>query len=78
MKAITYDFASLSENLNAIGPDIIDTLHDIIVDYPTTAVESGFSEMGEVMQRVGVLNTLYHALKSAKETADFASSLVCK
>ena len=59
--------------------DILDTLHEIIVDYPTTAVESGFSDMGDVMRRVGVPNTLYLAVKGlTKTTSQSVDSLICK
>lgn len=51
---------------------LLDTLHDVIVDYPMVAFEADITDMNEVMHRVGVLNSLYIAIKQLTSTPHIA------
>lgn len=69
---LTVDVEMLRVNLEHHLPaeDLLDTIREIIVDYPTCAVESDEADMRTVMNRVSVLSTLAHLIEE--------SSFICK
>lgn len=72
MPGLTIDTEMLRVNLENHLPagDLLDTIREIIVYYPTCAIESDDADMKTVMNRVSVLSTLAHLIEE--------SSFICK
>ncbi len=68
--AIDTDMLCINLEHHLPAEDLLDTIREIIVDYPTCAVESGEADMKTVMNRVSVLGTLAHLIEE--------SSFICK
>lgn len=68
----TIDYEMLKCNIEKHLPmeDLLETIREIIVDYPTCAVESGDADMGSVMNRVSTLSSFAHLVEE--------SSFICK